>query len=333
MPMIGGKKVLVTGGAGFIGSHLVDALVADNDVTVIDDLSSGRQEYVHDDASFAEVDVRDRSALAAAIDDPDVVFHLAAVADTRRTSAGWDAPHDDLAINTEGTLNLLEALRTADLDPKVVYASSCAVYGNPEYAPMDEDHPYNPISPYGVHKLAGDRYVRAYHTEHGFDTAALRIFNTYGPRQPRYVMYDFLRKLQADPAELEVLGTGEQVRDYAYIDDTVSAFLLLADRAEPGEAYNVSGESVISIRDLAATMIELLGLETELRFTGSSWKGDPVALRADVTKLRELGYAPTIDIEEGLRRFVAAFEAEEGPIGETPLEGEPSVDVPRGPER
>jgi UDP-glucose 4-epimerase len=325
--VIEGRDIVVTGGAGFIGSHLVDALVEDNDVVVLDDCSVGQAGHLPAAATLRRVDVRDRTALADALGDPDLVFHFAAAADTRATSAGWDTPHDDLEVNARGTLNLLEAIREADTDPRIVYASSCAVYGEPEYAPIDEEHPFNPISPYGVHKLAGDRYVHAYHAERGFDASSVRIFNTYGPRQPRYVMYDFLKKLQADPTHLEVLGTGQQVRDYTYVDDTVAAFLLVAEHGDPGEAYNVSGESVVSIADLARTIVDVLGLDAEITFTGSSWKGDPVELKADVSKLKTLGFAPTVDLEEGLRRFVAAFRASEGPIGTAEA---PDIDDPDG---
>ncbi|MDY6768718.1 MAG: NAD-dependent epimerase/dehydratase family protein [Candidatus Nanohaloarchaea archaeon] len=309
-----GKEIVVTGGAGFIGSHLVDALVDGNAVTVIDDLSTGREEFVHDDAVFEHVDIRDFDALTGALGQPDIVFHLAASAHTRATSAGWDDPVFDAAVNARGTLNVLRAVRNQADDARVVFASSAAVYGNPEDVPMDEDHPTNPISPYGIHKLAGEKYMAAYHSQHGIDTVSARIFNTFGPRQPRYVMYDFLTKLQQDPTELEVLGTGRQTRDYCYIDDTVDALLMIAEEGEPGEPYNLSGENVISIGDLAELMVDMLDLDADIHYTEDSWKGDPKRLEADISRLKHLGFEPAVELETGLEAFIDWFEGREGAI-------------------
>lgn len=314
--MIQDKKIVITGGGGFIGSHLTDALVEQNDVTVIDNLSTGRRDHINNEADFATADIRDYEDLKRHIGDPDLVFHLSADAHTRETSAGWDDPIHDLEVNALGTLNLLEVIRESEIDPRIVFASSCALYGEPEYTPMDEEHPMNPISPYGTHKLAGDRYMHAYASEHDLDTSSVRIFNTYGPRQPRYVMYDFLKKLQQDNGTLEVLGSGNQVRDYTYIDDAVQAFKIVAEKGERGEAYNMSGESAISIGSLAELMIDLLDLNTDIHYTGESWKGDPTELKADVTKLKNLGYQPSIGLEEGLGQFIEYFRQTEGPISE-----------------
>ena len=309
-----GKRIVVTGGGGFIGSHLVDSLTPQNEVTVVDDLSAGQRSNVNDDCEFRQVDVRHRDELEPIVESQDVIFHLAADAHTRATSAGWDDPRHDMEVNAIGTQNLFEAVREGDTDPVVVYASSCALYGNPEYTPMDEGHPMNPISPYGTHKLVGDRYVYAYHSEYDMQTRSIRIFNSYGPRQPRYVMYDFLRKLQDDPSSLEVLGSGRQVRDYTYIDDAVDAFELVAERGADGQAYNLSGNQTISIGDLAELMIDLLDLDASIEYTGESWKGDPTRLEADIEKLRGIGYEPTYTIEEGLERLIEWFEETEGPI-------------------
>ncbi|MDY6761756.1 MAG: NAD-dependent epimerase/dehydratase family protein [Candidatus Nanohaloarchaea archaeon] len=309
-----GKEVVVTGGAGFIGSHLVDALVDGNEVTVIDDLSTGREEFVNDAAAFEEVDVRDYRELEDALGSPDIVFHLAASAHTRATSAGWDDPVFDAEVNALGTLNVLRAVEDAAPDARVVYASSAAVYGNPEDVPMTEQHPKNPISPYGIHKLTGEKYMEAYHSQHGLDTVSARIFNTFGPRQPRYVMYDFLTKLQRDSGELEVLGTGRQTRDYCYIDDTVDALLTIAENGDAGEAYNLSGENIISIGDLAELMVEMLDLDADIRYTEDSWKGDPKRLEADISKLKALGFEAQTGLEEGLEEFIDWFEKTEGAV-------------------
>jgi UDP-glucose 4-epimerase len=248
------------------------------------------------------------------LNEPDIIFHLAASAHTRATSAGWDDPQFDNEVNAKGTINVFEAVRRLEIDPKIVYASSAAVYGGPENPPMTEDHPKKPISPYGVHKLAGENHMFAYCDQHGLDISAIRIFNTFGPRQPRYVMYDFFKKLQEDNSELEVLGTGRQIRDYCYIDDTVKAFEIVAEKGEKGEAYNLSGDNVISINDLAELMIDIADLDASYYNTDESWKGDPKRLEADISKLKELGFEPEVDIEEGLRRLKDWFEKTEGKI-------------------
>jgi UDP-glucose 4-epimerase len=308
------RDVVVTGGAGFIGSHLVDALVADNTVTVIDDLSAGNEDFVHDDAIFELVDIGEYDALREAIGEPDVIFHMAADARTRENAMGWDDPVYNAGVNARGTLNLLRAVDALDIDPTIVYASSAAVYGDAQYTPMDEDHPTDPVSPYGIHKLAGEKYMQAYATEIGLDTRSVRIFNTFGPRQPRYVMYDFLKKLQQDPSTLEVLGTGQQVRDYAYIDDTVRGFQTIATNGDPGAVYNISGQNTISISDLAELMTDLLDLEAEITYTQETWTGDIDRIAADISKLQDLGFAPQVDLTTGLQRFIDYFEEREGPI-------------------
>ena len=308
-------KILVTGGAGFIGSHLVDDLVSDGkQVTVWDDLSTGREKNLNEEADFQEVDVSNFEAVKENLEDFDTIYHLAASAHTRATSAGWDDPRFDSDVNAKGTLNILEAMRQKDVDARFVYASSAAVYGNPENPPMDEEHEKNPISPYGVHKLTGEKYVNSYCDQHGFDGSSVRIFNTFGPRQPRYVMYDFFKKLQEDNSELEVLGTGRQIRDYCYITDTVKAFRIVAEKGETGEAYNLSGRNVISINELAEMMIDIADLDADYYNTDESWKGDPQRLEADISKLESLGYEPEVGLEEGLRKFKKYFEEKEGEI-------------------
>lgn len=302
---LAGIRILVTGGAGFIPSHFVDLVVARGaQVTVLDDLSAGKREnlaQVAGDIRFVEGSVADAELVDQVVAGQEMVFNFAANADVPRSVKD---PRTDFAANALGAHLVFDACRRHDVR-RVLQASTAAVYGEPRYTPMDEEHPLRPISPYGASKLAAEALGRAYHHTYGMPFTAIRIFNTYGPRQPRYVIHDLFRKLERDRDRLEVLGTGEQVRDYCYVADTAAAFVTVAlDDATIGEVYNIAGGQPVSIRELVALILETLGLpETESYYTGQSWPGDITRLVADLTRLRERGFAPTVDLREGLRRF------------------------------
>jgi len=306
-----GKSVLVSGGAGFIGSHLVDALIARGlNVTVIDNLSSGRSENINKKAEFIKADILDYKLLKKIVKDKDIIFHIAASATTKETSMGWKDPVYDYKVNALGTLNMLRAILEKNRDVKFLYASSAAVYGEPEYTPIKESHPTNPISPYGISKLTGEKYCYAYFKEYGLYTIVLRIFNTYGPRQPRYVMFDLLKKLWKNHHKLEVLGTGDQVRDYCYISDLVRAFILAIKKAPPGSVFNIGSGEGITIRALVDRLIQIYQptQDIEVYYTGKSWKGDINVLNCDITKARKiLGFKPKVKLEEGLMKLVDWF--------------------------
>jgi UDP-glucose 4-epimerase len=298
-----GADVLVTGGAGFIGSHLVESLVsAGARVTVLDDLSAGRMENlaaVTDSITFHEGSITEPETVEAAIDGCTYVFHLAANASVPRSV---EAPTMDFETNARGTQMLLNVAREQRIN-RIVIASSAAVYGEPVQTPIDESHPLSPVSPYGASKLAAEQLGLAYNETYDLPVTVARIFNSYGPRQSRYVMYDFLEKLRENPAKLEVLGTGEQTRQYCYVDDTVRALLLLGT-AGADEAYNLAGDSRITIRELAETMVDLVAPGAEIEYGYETWDGDITTLAADTTKLSELGFEPTVSLEEGLERLI-----------------------------
>ncbi|MGZ6126538.1 MAG: NAD-dependent epimerase/dehydratase family protein, partial [Myxococcales bacterium] len=309
-----GVPVLVTGGAGFLGSHLVDALVKEGAaVTAFDDLSSGRRENLASSADrirFIEGDVRDREQVRAAIRGQKIVFHLAANADVPRSVA---EPDFDFDVNVRGGHHVL---RTATEErARVVFASSAAVYGPPLQTPVGEDHPLLPVSPYGAAKVAVERLGFAAASVYGLSFTAVRIFNTYGERQPRYVMFDLMRKIAEDPRGIEMLGTGEQRRSYCHVSDAVQLFVRAADSEDArGRAVNLAGDSTLSIRELAAVVLGLLGRKkTKVRFTGKSWPGDIGVLSGDAGWARKhLGFAPSVALEDGLTRLAAWLEATRG---------------------
>ncbi len=300
-----GSRILVTGGAGFIASHLVDLLVEQGaHVVVLDDLSAGKKEnlaqvakeieFIH--GSVLDTELVDRSVVGCRF-----VFNFAANADVPRSVKH---PDIDFHTNCVGMFNILTSARQHEVE-RTMQASTAAVYGEPTYTPMDENHPLLPISPYGASKLGAESLGLAYHHTYGLPFTPLRIFNTYGPRQPRYVIYDLFRKIQRDPHHLEVLGTGAQVRDYCYVTDTAAAFLALAlDPKADGQVYNIAGGHPVSIKELVAMILTTLGLDnTEVTYTGQSWPGDITRLIADLEKTKTTGFQPTVALEEGLHNF------------------------------
>ncbi len=299
-----GMPVLVTGGAGFIGSHLVDHLVARGArVRVLDNLQAGSEKNLaaRDQIDLRIADLRDPDPVAGAVDGCEVVFHVGANASV---PASVDDRAYDFQSNTLGTYHVADAAVRFGVR-RIVYASTAAVYGPPQYTPVDEKHPLNPISPYGASKTASERLLSGYAHTFDFELAIVRIFNTYGPRQPRYVAYDLMMKLARNPKRLEVLGTGDQKRDYSYIDDTVGALILAGETpAEQPEVFNIAGGRTVSIRELVALILHTLKLEdTEVIYGLPSWKGDIEVLSGDISKLKALGWRPSVTLEEGLRRL------------------------------
>lgn len=295
---VSGQTVLVTGGAGFVGSHLAEALVADNEVRVLDDLSGGSRDHVPVDAELVEGDVCDPETVAGAMDGADLVFHEAALVSVEESVRD---PRASQRVNAGATLDVLEQAR--EEDARVVLASSAAVYGHPESVPVSEGDPKEPTSPYGIDKLALDHYARRYHDLYGLETVPLRYFNVYGPRQnPEYsaVVSVFFRQA-SEGGPITVEGDGEQTRDFVHVSDVVRANLLAATTDRVGEPFNVGTASSVTVNELAETVVEVTDSDAEITHVDPR-PGDIRHSEADISKARaELGYEPTVSLEDGLR--------------------------------
>lgn len=292
------QSILVTGGAGFIGSHLVETLAADNDVVVVDNLSGGRREWVDDRATLIEGDVRNEQTVARAVDGVDLIFHQAANVSVQRSV---EAPVESHETNVDATLRLLEHARNEDA--RFVFASSAAIYGTPEAVPIDESDPKRPTSPYGAEKHAADQYCRLYHDLYDVETVALRYFNVYGPRQ-RGGQYSGVIDVfldQADRGEdITVHGDGAQTRDFVHVDDVVAANCLAAVNGTPGEAYNVGTGDSISIRALAELVRETTETTSDIVHVDAR-EGDIEQSRPSIEKIQAgLGFEPRRSLEAEL---------------------------------
>ena len=297
-----GQRVLVTGGAGFIGSHIADALCPDNDVRILDNRSGGGGANCPDAATVIEGDIRDEDALADAVEGADVVLPEAALVSVARSVEDPTASH---SINTEGTLAVLEAARREDA--RVVFASSAAIYGAPESMPIAESAPKQPSSPYGLEKLSGDHYCRLYNELYGLPTVALRYFNVYGPRQSggEYAgaISAFAEQARAG-GPVTVHGDGEQTRDFVNIADVVQANLLAATTDATGEAFNVGTGTRASINRVAELIRNEVAPDAEITHVDAR-EGDIRHSVADIDKIVDrLGYEPTVSLADGLRAYL-----------------------------
>ena len=305
------RRVLVTGGGGFIGSNLVRALLErGNEVRVLDNFSTGNRANLDDlDVQVVEGELRSYERVHAAVRGVETVFHLGALGSVPRSVQD---PLTSSAVNIEGTLNVLLAARDEGVR-RVVYSSSSSVYGTRRELPVPESSPPDPISPYGVAKLAAERYCISFSRVYdSFETVVLRYFNVFGPRQSPFSQYAAVVPLFvtaiAEGRPITIHGDGGQSRDFTYVTNVVDATMLAAEVAEAnGRIFNVAAGSPGSVNDVADTIGRLLGKPVEKEFLPPR-PGDIRDSWADITAAREvLGFEPTVGLEEGLRRTVEAL--------------------------
>lgn len=309
-----GSEVLITGGLGFIGSHLArDLVVHGARVTVMDSLIpeyGGNRFNVHDIASDIHIetsDVRDRAAIAALVPGKDYIFNLAG--QTSHLDSMAD-PHTDLAINADAQLSVLEAARHHNSKARIVFASTRQLYGKPHYLPVDEKHPVSPVDVNGINKLAGEWYHILYQQVYGLPTSVLRLTNTYGPamrvKDARQTFLGIWIKNALTHQPIQIFGTGEQKRDFNYVSDCVSAIKLAATNPNAeGRVFNLGSNEVISLLDLAKLVTELTSDSDYqlIPFPEDRAKIDIGDYYADISlAARELGWRPQVNLKEGLTR-------------------------------
>jgi UDP-glucose 4-epimerase len=304
-------SVIVTGGAGFLGSHLIDALMLRKaNVKVVDNLSRGRLENIKphlrkSNFSFLPYDLLNKEDMIKAVEDCSTVFHLAANPEVWTSSVN---PELHFTQNIVTTFNILEAIRRSHVAELLVFTSSSTVYGEAATIPTHEGVPPKPISVYGASKLACEALTTAYAYTYGFKAIIYRLANIVGPRLRHGVIYDFIMKLKNNTTELEILGDGNQTKSYLYVTDCVSAMLQgLEGAKEQVEVFNIGSEDCINVKRIAEIVIDEMGLKRiKLKFTGGvnggrGWKGDIKYMQLDISKLKSLGWKPIYKSEEAVR--------------------------------
>ena len=295
------RRVLVTGGAGFVGSHLADRLVDDNEVVVVDDCSNGRVEWVPDAAEFVQDDCTDPAVVADLLTpDVDVVFHFAAA-----KAVDADEPRRQFEANSAMTYNVLERMADVGVD-HLAYTSSSTVYGEAP-RPTPEDYaPLEPISAYAASKLAEESLISTYAHSHGIQAWVYRFANIVGPRlQAGAVIPDFILKLREDPDRLEILGDGRQEKSYMHIGECLDAMVHVVETADEDlNVYNLGTRTTTSVVRIADVVSEEMGLDPTYEFTGGDrgWTGDVPRMRLSIEKLAALGYEPRQSSDDAVRQ-------------------------------
>jgi len=305
-------RCFVTGGAGFVGSHLVDRLLADgHEVTVYDNLSTGREAFLararaHGGFRFVHGDALDLPALTRSLAGHDIVFHLAANADLR---FGTEHPRRDLEQNTVATFNVLEAMRATG-GRRIAFASTGSIYGEPDVFPTPETCPF-PVqtSLYGASKLAGEGLIAAYCAGFGFQGYVFRFVSILGERYSHGHVFDFYR----NPSEIEVLGDGRQRKSYLYVQDCLDAMLtVLREAREPFNVYNLGTDHYCSVDDSLDWICAYLGVQPRRRYTGGErgWIGDSPFIFLDTSRVRALGWEATLTIRQAVERTLEYLQSE-----------------------
>jgi len=295
-----GQQLVVTGGAGFIGSQLTERLLANNDVRIVDNYSNGSREWVPEDAVVFDGDLTDPAVVAEAITpEVDGVFHLAAA-----KSVDTDKPRTQFEDNMTMTYNILERMREVGVD-RLAYTSSSTVYGEAPRPTPEDFAPLEPISPYGAGKLAEEGLVSTYAHSHDIQSWIFRFANIVGPRLRGAVIPDFIEKLRENPETLTILGDGRQAKSYMHIEECLNAIAFVVENSTDDlNIYNLGTRTTTSVDRIADIVADVLGLDPEYEYTGGErgWTGDVPRMRLSIEKLAGLGWTPSQSSDDAVRQ-------------------------------
>jgi len=303
-------RALVLGGAGFIGSHLVEVLLSEAyDVTVVDDLSSGsRGNLTMGKVKFIKGDVKTLSLIEKCSKDCDVIFDLAAfhpnIVGHIMKQASLD-PASDAVETLSGIINVLEVARKTN--SSVVLASTAAIYGEPLRNPVSESAIVAPVSAYGVSKYCAELYCKLYHEQYGVKTFIGRIFNSYGPRMYKYLLFDAMCKIRQNHGRLKLLGSGEEVRDFIFVKDTANALYHLSQSDYFAEPVNIGTGIGAKVKEVVRLLCETIGIEPDVEFSGTSWRGNVNAIFADIGRLKSTEWRQQYTLKQGIELFALWF--------------------------
>jgi len=294
-------KIIITGGAGFIGSNLAGALLKEgHEIKIIDNLISGNIKLKN--IEYVKLDILEKEKIEKETRGFDAVFHLAA---DPRVKESVESPDSSFKINVLGTFNVLEACRKNNIK-KFVFTSSSTVYGRAKKIPTPESEPYFPISPYGASKASCDCYISAYSDSYGIDCASLIYANIFGDNSRHGVMYDFYNKLKKNPKKLEILGDGSQKKSYLYISGCINATILAFKKTKNYERYNIGSSESHTVNKIAEVMCKVMKLNPKIEYTGGKigWIGDVHEFLLDTEKIRKLGWKENVSFEDGIKKYM-----------------------------
>lgn len=288
------ENILITGGCGFIGSHLADSFALEGKRVVVVDVNG--VSYRNPEVEYRKISILENDKLAEVMKGMDVVYHLAAL---KIVKESINRPHDYVNTNINGTINVLEAARKADVS-KVIFASSSTVYGRHD-TKIKENFSSKPESIYGFTKHSGALMMHLYSNSCGIKTSTAIMANIYGPRSNSGIIYDFIKKLRANPEELEIIGDGSQKKQYLHISDCVNALKLIQNT---NGTINIAPDNTHSAREIASKVSEVMGVSPNFKFTGNSWKGDIENYQLDNSKLKSIGWSQKIELTKGIKSML-----------------------------